>query len=266
MSLKIGLNNVTNEQYHSDTNFLSSSDLKLILKDPEQFYKEKILGEKERVESAAFEDGTFIHSLILEPNAVKDEYAFYPGLVKRGAEFEKFKADNVGKKIISLPQKTRCELLFNSYNKLEAAKSLINGGESEFSIVQEILDVGIKVRCDYINQGGYIVDVKTSGYPVDLESFKLTVDQYRYDLSAALYCMAAEKYFNRKFDFYFIALSKKDLNCEVFKLSEMSRRKGDALILEALDLYKECKKTGLWKKKDNPLIKPTLTDYEVLEI
>lgn len=270
MKLQLGINNVSNQEYHSDSEYLSSSDLKLILKSPAQFYKEKILGERERKELAAFDEGSYVHSLILEPEKVAEEYAFFDGFVKRGADFEQFKALAGNKTIISRPQKVRCKFLFDAYRRLPYAVHLITGGESEHSICQEIDGVKLKVRLDYFNlERGYIVDVKTSAFGVDRDSFLVTIQNFQYDLSAALYMMVTEHYYKKPFDFYFLALSKKDQNCEVFKVSERTKLLGKQKIKEALDLYKHCKATGIWEKpKENFDNVPELgdNDYEVLEV
>ena len=45
--LKIGKNkDMTNEEYHADREYISSSGLKLILKDPDEYYRQYVLDEK----------------------------------------------------------------------------------------------------------------------------------------------------------------------------------------------------------------------------
>ena len=69
MKLEIGINkDTTNEDYHKDRNFESSSSLKLFLKDSREYYKKYILGEKrEDTYKSVYDFGSYIHSLILEP-------------------------------------------------------------------------------------------------------------------------------------------------------------------------------------------------------
>lgn len=263
--LELGINHVTNREYHSDKEYLSSSDLKTLLDSPAKFYDEKILGNRENKESPAFDEGSYIHSLILEPHLVNAEFAFFEGMRKAGQDWEKFKEDNAGKIILSAPQKERCKYYFESYQKLPAARALISDGMSEHTICQELNGVKIKVRCDYINvDKGYIVDVKTSSFPVDRDSFKITIDQYRYQLSAALYSMVAAQYYGKPFTFYFIAISKKETDCQVLKISEATMRRGQQMVKDALDIYKKCKDTGIWETPKKDLI--FSGDYEILEV
>lgn len=252
MSLLI---NSTHEDYHADRTALSSSNLKQILKDPAKFYNEWVLGNKEpEEENSAFTEGTFTHSLILEPEKI-NEYVIYPGLRKAGAAWEAFKLANKGKKILSAVQSQRCETYYKSYSNVSAATNLITGGVAEHTMLSSILDVNLKSRADYINlNDNYIVDVKTTSYGSDKESFKEVIQQYSYDLSAALYCQIAFNNYGRLFDFYFIVISKTDLTCDVYKASSETLSNGAAKMTKALVLYKKCKDSGIWQldqpKKD----------------
>ncbi len=263
--LKPGINHCSNTEYHADNTFLSSSNLKTLLKDPEQFYREKILGIKpERKESDSFTEGSLTHSMILEPHLVNQEYAFYPGLRKAGAEFEAFKASvPPGKVIIARPMQIRVEAFKRAYTQCPPAVELLQGGVPEQTICIDYNGVPIKVRCDYINaEKGFIADVKTSRFPVDVDTFRETVKQWSYDLSAALYCMAAEQFYGKPFSFYFIAIGKTDNNCEVYKASDNTMEKGRLQVAKALNIYKECVKTGIWKLPDSMKV----SSKEILEV
>lgn len=262
--LKEGINKCTNSEYHGDKSYLSSSSLKTLLKSPAQFYEEQVLGNKKPLEGAFLDEGTLTHSLILEPETVEAEFAFFEGMRKQGKEWEEFKAENGNKMIMSKPQKVRCEAYVEAYRQRKEAVALIKNGEAEHTICAELLGMPIKTRSDYINvEQGYIVDVKTTSFPSDKESFQLTIKEYQYDLSAALYLAVAEKYYEKSFDFYFVVLGKKDLKCEVFKLSKRSRHEGMAKIAKAARIYKQCLTSGKWESKIEKVIK---TDYVVLEV
>ena len=48
MKLSLGVNkNITNQDYHDDREFISSSGLKLLAKDPKKFHKVYVLGEED---------------------------------------------------------------------------------------------------------------------------------------------------------------------------------------------------------------------------
>lgn len=251
MSLKLGINHVGNAEYHADNEYLSSSNYKLLLEDPEKFHKEKILGIKEpQKESSSFTEGSLTHSVILEPHLVSKEYAFFPGLRKSGPEFATFAEQNKHKTIISAPQRIRVDNYKKAYLKNPAAVELVKGGFAEQTLCVELNGIKTKTRCDYINvDAGYILDVKTSAYPVDVDSFRNTIKMWSYDLSAALYTKVASEFYNKDFKFYFICISKTDLVCEVFKASDATLEKGMQKILQATKIYKQCMSTGIWKSE-----------------
>jgi len=251
-----GILECTNEEYHSEKEHLSSSNYKSLLKDPAKFYKEKILGEREDFPQStlnAFDEGSYAHTLILEPEMVEKEYRFFDGLRKQGQKWEDFKADpaNQGYVLLSKAQKIKVHSWVDAYKQLPTAVELVSGGFAEHTLFSELDGVKSKVRADYINiDKGYIADVKTTSGMTDVDSFKFTVDSFMYDLSAALYCKLFEDHYGKKFDFYFIVLGKRDSSCEVYKLSSTSKAEGMRKVNKALDIYKKCKKSGIWQLQD----------------
>ncbi len=261
-----GVNYVTNSEYHADTSWYSSSSLKKILNNTEDFNNEYILGKRViQTDNNSFQEGSLTHSLILEPHLVKSEYAIYQGMRKAGSEWEAFKTQNTKPSIVSLSQWGRCEQYVKSYKKNDVAMGLIQGGLPEHSICHIIEDMPLKVRCDYINlDKRYIVDVKTSSYPVDLDNFRHTIIEWKYDLSAALYLNVVEAFYNCPFDFYFIANSKKELQCEAYKVSAKTRSSGTRMVNDAISLYKKCKETGIWSAPKEAV--EAETKHEILEV
>jgi len=248
-----GRNECTNEFYHSQKDWLSSSSLKKILKDPALFYKEEILKDKPpEKDNPAFAEGSYFHSLALEPHTIKDQYAFYDGLIKSGAKWEEFKAANMGKTILSKAQKARVEYWKRAYDANPTAQKIMAPGESEVTICHTIDGVPLKARGDRANiVAAYLSDLKTSGFMVDKESFTMTCRNYGYFLSAALYTMLFEKEYGKPFDFYLIPVSKAESECRVFKVSERTMLEGKAQVRKALALYKQCTATGIWKLPDS---------------
>lgn len=240
----------SNLDYHGDRTHLSSSNLKTLLKSPEQFYNEWILGDKEpQKENPNFSEGSFIHSLVLEPDQL-DQYAIFPGLRKAGPAWEEFKALNPSKTILSAAQVNRCEQLYKGYASTKLATQLMEGTIPEHTMLAKILDVPIKTRADAINvQKRYIVDVKTTAMPTSIDAFRATVVQYSYELSAALYCEAARETYGELFDFYWLVLSKKDGKCSIYKASSDTLSQGAAMYTQALVMYKKCKASGIWRKE-----------------
>lgn len=266
-----GLNDCTNSEYHADRNYLSSSVLKTVLKSLDTYYLEYILGEKKEISStlqATFDLGSLVHSMILEPHLTNNEFQYFKGFRKSGKEYEDFLSSaRAGVPIISSPQKHKADELMKAYKRNQAAVGLIKNGEAEQTICGELHGVPIKTRFDYINvEAGYIVDVKTTGYASNLESFRMSFDTLQYNLSAALYLDMAEKFYGKKFDFYMLVLSKKDITCDVFKLSQDTINSGKRLVLEACQKYIKAKSTNVWTEITERDKLQAVTDYEIKEL
>lgn len=258
--------NSSNADYHANKTHLSSSALKLLLKSPSDFYAQYIEGLRVQKESDAFDEGSFVHSLLLEPHKIASEYAVYSGMRRAGEKWEAFKAANVGKKCLSIAQVSRCEKLAKSFSALPVAVKMLENGLPEHTMISTLLDVPVKCRADFINvTEGYIVDVKTTGMPSDPEIFTQSVEDYGYELSAALYCQIAADTYKKDFDFYWLVLSKVDGGCEVYRASSVTLEKGASLYKKALLLYKKCTKTGIWSF-EQPARSFESSHYEILEI
>lgn len=266
-----GINeDISNADYHGDKRYLSSSSLKDLLKGPDYYYKTHIGGERPAVSKSTqkvFDEGSYAHTLILEPHLKDVEYAFFPGMRKAGEEYENFVLENSDKVILSKPQKMRVEAWVRAYEKRPEAVNLITGGMAEHTVAGKLNGVPIKVRADYINlDKGYVADVKTCGMGTDIDTFRYVIDQRSYQLSASLYCQMFEQYYGRPFDFYFIVLGKKDLMCQVYRASEATMEEGKMLVYKALSLYKRCKEADSWEPINNLITPVNNSDYEILDI
>lgn len=237
----------SNTQYHADRTHLSSSMLKLLLTDRQRFYEKWILNMPESESKPAFEEGTVTHSLILEPDKVNEEYAFYEGLRRAGKHYEDFVQANPGKKVILASTRLRAEKHKAALERRPEALSLFQNGAAEENMFGTLMGVPVKARADYINVAeGILIDLKTSALPSDVDIFKGTVQDYMYDLSAALYCKIAEQAHGKPFTFYWVVISKLDNEAHVYRMSPQTYQKGTELVHSALIQYKQGKESGNW--------------------
>jgi len=277
-------NELSNADYHAEQEHMSSSNLKdVIATKPSSFdkegiwglekvYDQKILGNKKpSVSNNAFDEGSLAHCLILEPHLLEEEFAIYQGFRKAGNDFKTFKAveeEGLNRTIVSKSQMKKVQSWVDGYSLNQTAVDMVAKSEAEYSLFGEIDGVKIKVRADCINiEEGYIADVKTTSYDTDVDTFRETVDGFQYELSGALYAKLFSMYYGKKFDFYFIALGKKDRSCEIYKLSEKNVVKGNKKIRDALKTFKKCKESGIWTNKQSleKEIK-SYDNYEILEV
>ena len=243
--LKLGYNDIDNSGYHGDTEYYSSSSLKMMLKDSKSFYKKYIKGEPDVPKVGShLSFGSYIHSLILEPELTDSEFIIYDK-PKRGNAWKEFKAEHEDKEILNASQDRHAQQMIREFTKNKWATELIKGGEAEKTLCVELDGIKIKVRADHWNQG-VITDLKTTNYGVSYEAIQKTMVQWDYDLSAALYCDAFTAHTGEHHDFYFVFLCKSTLGVEVYKASEQFLNNGRTKYKKAIAKIKEAKESGIW--------------------
>jgi hypothetical protein len=258
-----GFSDVPNEVYHADTEYVSSSVLKTILKDIGDYKTQYIDGEKKSFGNLeALNFGSYLHALILEPHLVDVEFQVFDGLQKEGPEWDDFvenKLDPTKILIMGSQQTIAKKLLENYYAKTihqeDGSEILINsmfvGGLAEESLCTELDGIKVKVRFDYRKDcpvfGNHINDVKTTSSRISThKGVEKVCKTWGYDVSAALYCDAVEKETGVKHDFYFTFLSKSDMGVTIWKASESMLSRGRAKYKKALAKLKRARKLDLW--------------------
>lgn len=247
-------NDMDNNDYHGDVTHLSSSSLKMLLKDPRGFHKKYILKEKEVEQiNSNFIFGSYLHTLVLEPHKAADEYAIYHKNFKRGKEYDEFRAENPGKEVITSVQADKAQEMLETFKNNKDAVQLISGGVAEQSLFTDLDGVGIKVRPDYLYTdvySGYIVDLKTTSERLDRAALMKVVAKYDYDLSAALYVDAYKQALGMDFNFYFVFMSKAEpAQTIAIKASKQLLENGRRKVNYAIKKYKKCLETGIWFKE-----------------
>ena len=247
--LKLGINKCGNEDYHQDRKYKSSSTLKLFLKDPREYYKRYVLGEKrEEMYKSAYDFGSYMHSLILEPHKTVLEFAVFEGATRRGKAYEEFKSANEGKTIITASQAQQALDLLHLYNEHVDTAGLIQGGVAEHTLCVELDGMPIKVRADYIKEG-MIIDVKTTSDPVDKFNAAKTIIRFDYDLSAALYVDAFKKYTGQDHDFVFAFLNKQNGDVGILKASKDLLENGRKKYKHAIKNLLQAELSGVFFKE-----------------
>jgi len=245
---------LSNEAYHGDKRYYSSSSLKVLLENPYLFYKKYIARTEgfKSVGSAAMDLGSYVHSIILEPHKTDSEFSVYDGR-KSGPEWRLFQENNKKKIIINQKAKELGDKLKIAVSKHKAVSELLQGGHAEYSFLGELMGEKIKVRADYINiEKNYILDIKTTAKPLTREALMGSIANLHYDLSAALYADTFKQINNvSKLDFYFVFVNTKDtFDVEVFKSSDMLLNNGRRKYRKAIRILKESLKSGIWKSEE----------------
>lgn len=229
---------ISNDEYHKklplDQHHFSSSQLKELLKDPEDFKTKNIdrkLEDDRR--NPAFDIGTYFHTAVLEPHLLDDECIVWKGGRRSGKLWQEFQVKHEKKAILTIPELVLAENLIKGVEKNDVAWDLIDHPDAteEYSLFGKILGIPVKVRLDTLVLGkdkSYIADLKsTTGNVRDVESLKAKISKYGYDLSAALYMDLVNDYidynklpFAHITDFYLIFATKDYPSSKVYRLYE----------------------------------------------
>ena len=248
--LKLGKNNyITNDEYHGDRDYLSSSALKMLLFDINKFHSQYILNQPSTFSSSAMDLGSYVHSLILEPENTESDFAIYPG-IKRGENWEKFRDEELnGRTVLSVMNSRVANEMVETYKDNSDAVSLLKDGEAEYTIASNLNGVNVKVRADWWDEkNNNIVDIKTTSSNMNKKELEESIGHFNYDLSTALYIDTFKSITGKEVpDFYFIFIGSRNTKTTVvFKASKKLIENGRRKYKAAIKKYLKLKKSGEW--------------------
>ena len=174
---------MSNAAYHEHP-AISSSDVKAVASTSLLHWKNKVWKD-----SPAFQLGTAVHSLVLEPHL--NEMLRGPD-TRRGNAWKdaQFAAETDGKTLLTSGDYDKAFVIADAVIKTGAGekmqhKSTVN--ESSFFAIDPLTGLEIKCRPDsYDKQGGTIFDIKTTD-DASPRGFARSVGKYEYALQAAFY-------------------------------------------------------------------------------
>lgn len=232
---------ISNSKYHSDTNFLSSSQVKQAVESHANFrwlHNFKKQEESKWTPDSAKDFGSLVHALVLEPEVIDSEFAFIDldGRNMRLKENQKYKAlfleTNANKIVLTGESKERahvCEVALKEHKFLNSlleadGKAELSGFYRDDFYNRELRFRPDKLIRDY-NGKDVILDLKTTR---DIESFvKDAKWKYHYDLSAFMYCEGHLKITGNVPDFYFgVVESNSPHRVAVYKASDEFLQQG----------------------------------------
>jgi hypothetical protein len=231
----------------------------MILKNPHEFFAKYVKGDLSE-EKAFFTFGNYIHTLILEPHLAEAEFVSYSGAVRRGKLYDAFKEEHKDKLIITKAEAELAQQIMVKFQAHNIAPKLFSGGTPEDTFATEINGLPVKARLDYL-KGDMILDVKTTGGAIDMQSLQQTIVKFDYDLSAALYLDVVNSCSENKVDkFIFFFISKETCDSVLVQASTDMIENGRRKYLKAIAKYQKLKAEGFF---DPNKITP---DIEIIEL
>ena len=247
MNIEPGLRtDLSNDEYHGLTEWLSSSQLKAAL--PEHYTKPA-------GDSPALAFGTFFHSLVLEPDTVSDLYvpldAEKIGVKADGSPAQNptmttawknavAEVEKSGLSVVSIEWWERAHIMRDAIRAHPVAREVLfseDGISEESAFAVDTTGTKVKARFDRRTPGAMaLLDLKSTAARPGTHSLTSTVISYGYDLSAAHYTTVAELLGLSVDTFTLVFVSKEAPHyVTVADLDELLIRRGKRLRQLALD-------------------------------
>jgi hypothetical protein len=212
------------EHYYGEygKQFLSNSDISILLKNPKMLKEEK-------PKTSAMVIGGYFHTAILEPDKLKS--------------FKIIKSSTRNTKVYKEMSGGEICLLQHEVDKIELMKDAIMDNNICRELIQPMLGGVVyeeprtghlfgnmwKGKADIINhEEKLVIDLKTTS---DLERFKWSASKFNYDSQAYIY----SKLF--KYEMLFIVIDKETLQIGMFDCSPQFYESGENKVQKASDAY-----------------------------
>ncbi|WLD56914.1 PD-(D/E)XK nuclease-like domain-containing protein [Salinispirillum sp. LH 10-3-1] len=247
---------VSNEAYHAAAG-ISKSGLDHVAHSPSTFEWARTAPVDED-KTVAFDMGTALHTLLLEPELFEKQFIIAPDFNRRTNQGKADEAaflaevESQGKIIMSAEEGRKLPIMRESVMAHPVARWIFErDGINESTIVWKDSITGELCRCrpDRILTGNHpvIVDVKK----VDgLERFEKHVEEFRYHVQDAMYTDGYEQHFGARPTFLFLAVSSTvsagRYAVDVVELPDDWKAAGYDLYRRDLHTYHACREADDW--------------------
>ena len=185
----------TNDEYHADTQWFSSSQVKCFADGPAMYHLRYVQGVRQT--STAFALGSLVHCMFLEPNEIEDRYSVCPIKDRRTKAYKQWVAENDNAKtIVSQSEWDTALSCCNALHGHDIAKQIIDAdSETESSWRYKHNGIPCKLKADKVLPNAHIVfDLKTISC-CTVDEVRRSFRKYKYGLQAAHYVVGAENIF-----------------------------------------------------------------------
>ena len=236
---------------------LNASRFKAFHRSPYHFFNQK---EVETTE--AMKIGTAIHTALLQPQLYSSEIGYLPdvdGRTTEGKAIKKaFEEKYVGKTILKAASEAIVEraVIACQYSQEWRAIKATPTMRYEQVLMCDLLGIDCKSRLDLMDvENGIIRDIKSCD-DASIERFKYTIKDRMYWLQAGFYCLMAERVFDKKFKFEFIAVETSEPSAALFHpVDDAELERWMNKVESLLASYKSCLASDTWPMPKSGIIK-----------
>ena len=242
---------MSNDAYHAETDYIGKSGLDLIRRSPLHFWERYLNPNRVREpETPAQIFGSLVHCAVLEAHKLETRYASIPeDMNKRTTAWKDFQAEHVGKKLVSVEMYAQALAIREAVFAHPYAANLLSVGVAEKSMWANdpVTGVRVKSKPDFHNTKlDFLVDLKTT-LDAGEERFARDSFNYRYHVQDAFYTDVADWAGVPIKGFAFIAVEKEPpYAVSVYVLDDDSRELGRLTYREDLNTYAKCYSAQKW--------------------
>ena len=207
------------EHYYGDygKQFLSNSDISVLLKNPKLLHKEK-------QRTTAMVVGGYFHTAILEPDKLKR----FKIIDSSTRNTKKYKEMSDGEICLLQHEVDKIELMTEVMMDNNICRGLIKG-DLEVPAVTEIFGNKWKGKADIVNhEEQLVIDLKTTS---DIDRFRWSASKFNYDSQAYIY----SNLFG--YEMLFIVIDKETHQIGLFDCSPDFYKSGEEKVRKATDAY-----------------------------
>lgn len=241
---------MTEKEYRSHP-AISRSDLWMLRESPQKF---KWAMEHPTEPTPALVFGQLLHTMLLEPEKLKERYAIVPMIDRRTkegkAQHQAFVEQSAGKTIVTADMVEQAQGMCEAIKAEPMAVKLLDGErEKPFFWTDEMTGECCKSRVDVYNtrfSQPIIVDVKTT-QDASTDAFIKSAVRYGYDFQAAMYSDGVQNVTGEKPLFVFIAVEKEPpYAVNILQADDAFIDRGYEIFRQLIGTYHECKQSGNW--------------------
>ena len=197
--------------------FLSNSDISILLKDPRRLREDK-------PKTSAMVIGGYFHTAILEPDKLKS----FKIVESSTRNTKKYKEISEGEICLLQHEVDKIELMQEAVMDNSICRGLIQG-DFEVPAVTELFGNKWKGKADIINHDEkLVIDLKTTS---DIDKFRWSASKFNYDSQAYIY----SNLFG--YEMLFMVIDKETLRIGLFDCSPDFYKTGEDKVRKATDAY-----------------------------
>lgn len=241
--------NLSNENYHRSAP-IGSTGLKRILQSPAHFrYPPK------RNSTRNMEIGTAIHCQILEPERFKTDYRIVECDARTSALYKAACKDFDKERVLTSAEYENVLGMQKGVKRNRSCQELVEAeGRYELSLFTKdpVSGLHVKVRYDKLTNAGMPIDLKKT-QKADKETFRRTIHNYGYHISAAFYMDCWEWQFGETLDVMrWLAVEEQSPHAAMrYRPDADALMIGRAMYREALEIYDRCLQNDEWPIYDD---------------